>query len=100
MTRNKMATGVFFCVLAFLGIWRGLAVAKNTTFAVDPVSSPAGPGSAEPNLAVGPDGRVYMSWLEPADSGHALRFSVHDGSVWAPARTIAAATLFTCNPGC
>lgn len=50
--------------------------------------SPAGPGSAEPNLATGPDGRVYLSWLEPADSGHALRFAVHDGSAWTPARTI------------
>src|SRR5687768_12842130 len=37
---------------------------------IDSIASPAGPGSAEPNLAVGEDGRVYMSWLEPADSGH------------------------------
>ena len=50
--------------------------------------SPATPGSAEPNLAVAPDGRVYMSWLEPLDSGHALRFAVLDDTTWSAPRTI------------
>ena len=54
----------------------------------DSVGSPAAPGSAEPNLAVAPDGRVYMSWLEPADSGHALRFAVLEGTRWSAPQTI------------
>ena len=29
------------------------------------IDSPAGPGSGDPNLSVGPDGRIYLSWLEP-----------------------------------
>lgn len=58
--------------------------------AVTDLGSPAGPGSAEPNLATGREGRVYMSWLEPAgDSAHALMFSVLDGQEWSPARVIA-----------
>jgi hypothetical protein len=55
--------------------------------ALDP---PAAPGSGEPNLTVGPDGRVYLSWIEPAaDSAHALRFAVLQDGRWSEPRTIA-----------
>lgn len=64
---------------------------------IDSLASPAGPGSGEPNLTVGPDGRVYMSWLEPANPGHALRFAVHDGTRWSPAQTIISRTDFFVN---
>ena len=56
--------------------------------APDSLTSPTGPGATTPNLAVAPDGKVYMSWLEPADSGYALRFSVLDGRTWSAPRTI------------
>ncbi len=65
--------------------------------AIQELVSPAGPGSAEPNLAVGPDGRVYMSWLEPADSGHALRFAVLTGTRWSEPRTIRSGRDFFVN---
>lgn len=40
------------------------------------MSVPAAPGSAEPNLSIGVDRTVYMSWIEPAaDSAHALRYA-------------------------
>lgn len=41
---------------------------------------PVAEGSGESNLAVGPDGEVYLSWLEPAEDGsvHRLRFAVLD----------------------
>src|ERR1051325_2643369 len=65
---------------------------------IERLDSPAAPGSAEPNLAVGPDGRVYLSWLEPLpDSGHALRFAVHDGTRWSPVRTIRSGRDFFVN---
>jgi BNR repeat protein len=58
---------------------------------VQEIPSPAGPGSGEPNLAVAPDGRVLLSWIEPAGEGrHALRYASNDGSgPWSPPRTIA-----------
>lgn len=57
--------------------------------AIDTLPSPAGGGSGEPNLASGPDGRIYLSWLEPVDdSTHALRFSTLVGDRWSPPRTI------------
>ena len=63
----------------------------------DTIASPAGPGAMTPNLTVAPDGKVYMSWLEPADSGHALRFAVLDGKTWSAARTIRKGRGFFAN---
>lgn len=52
--------------------------------------SPAGIGSGQPNLAVGPDGRVYLSWLERLGEGHfALRFAVKETDGWSAPRSIA-----------
>jgi hypothetical protein len=57
---------------------------------VRPLATPAPPGSAEPNLAAGPGGSVYLSWIETApDSGHLLRFAVLRGSRFSTPRTIA-----------
>jgi len=55
------------------------------------LATPAVPGSGEPNLAAGPDGSVYLSWIEPLpDSGHALRFAAREpGGAWTEPRTIA-----------
>ncbi len=56
--------------------------------AVTAIASPAGPGSGEPFLALNDDGRVYLSWIEPVDSAHALKFAVYDGEAWSSPRTI------------
>jgi hypothetical protein len=65
---------------------------------IDSLPSPAGPGSAEPNFAVARDGRVYLSWLEPApDSAFALRVSSFSGSAWSTPRTIRSARDFWVN---
>ena len=41
--------------------------------ALQPVPTPAGDGSLAPQLAVSPDGRVFLSWLEPAAAAGATR---------------------------
>ena len=97
MSRRLTIIAAVASTVALLGLSRDERGPTEAAFAIDSIASPAGPGSAEPNLTVGPDGRVYMSWLEPADSGHALRFSVYDGSAWAPARTIVARRDFFVN---
>lgn len=48
-----------------------------------------GPGSAEANLAVTTDGRVVLSWLESAEAGVELRYSLGDAEGWSAPRTIA-----------
>ena len=49
----------------------------------------AAPGSAEPNLSVGPEGRVIMSWLEPLGDGVALRYATLNEQEWSAPRTVA-----------
>jgi hypothetical protein len=63
-----------------------------------PIASPARPGSRVPDLAVMPDGRVVMSWLEP-DHGErlALRCATYDGKQWSKPATIAAGDSFFVN---
>ena len=54
------------------------------------MKSPAAAGSEAPNLAVAPDGKVYLSWLEPvSDKAYALKFSVRDKQAWTAPQTIA-----------
>ena len=55
---------------------------------LEPVPTPAAGGSGEPNLAIGPDGAIYLSWLEPTETGHALRFATLEGETWSEPRTI------------
>lgn len=55
------------------------------------LSVPAAPGSGEPNLAAGPDGRAWLSWIEPAgEHRHRLMLSQRAaGGDWSAAQTIA-----------
>ena len=64
---------------------------------VEALPSPARPGSAEPSLAAASDGRVYMTWLEPLDSGHALKFATLTGTKWSAPRTVRAGRDFFVN---
>jgi hypothetical protein len=65
---------------------------------VSAVESPTGTGAAEANLTVGADGKVYLSWMEPApDSAMALRFASFDGAKWSEARTIRSGRDFFVN---
>lgn len=51
---------------------------------------PAPPGAAQPDLALAPDGRLLLAWVEPAGAGHRLRLAASrsDGG-WDEALTIA-----------
>ncbi|MGQ0712660.1 MAG: sialidase family protein [Gemmatimonadaceae bacterium] len=65
---------------------------------IDTLASPAAPGSGEPNLSLGPDDRVYLSWIEPAkDSGHALRFATLETDGWSAPGTVTQGSRFFVN---
>ncbi len=53
------------------------------------VDCPAGPGSRTPNLAVGLDGELYLSWVEPEADGHTLRFATWIDGRWSAPKTVA-----------
>ncbi|MBM4194582.1 MAG: exo-alpha-sialidase [Gemmatimonadetes bacterium] len=95
MTRNILVAGTAVGVVAFAAahhVRDARAVEANVAQGVaniEVLKSPAGSGAAESNLTVGPDGKVYLSWIEPApDSASALRFATFDGSAWSAPQTI------------
>ncbi len=86
MIRNLVALAVAACLSG--GSHNPL---PNLEFgALRPLATPAGPGSAEPNLALGPGGRVFLSWIELApDSGHQLKFATLQKDRFGGAQVIA-----------
>ncbi|HUR92207.1 MAG TPA: sialidase family protein [Gemmatimonadaceae bacterium] len=60
------------------------------------LSSPTGAGAGEPFLSAQGD-RVYLSWLEPVDSAHALKFAALDDTTWSAPRTIRSGRDFFVN---
>ncbi len=69
----------------------GLWLFSIVSFAqVRELSSPAGQGSGQPNLAVSPDGRVYLSWIERLGEGRfSLRFATLEKEKWSAPQVIA-----------
>lgn len=47
------------------------------------------PGSAEPDLNLGADGQLYLSWIEPDDTGARLRFARWEDDRWSTPRDVA-----------
>jgi hypothetical protein len=77
---------------------RESAPAATSAAELEMLATPAGPGSAEPNLTVGQNGKLYLSWLEPApDTTTSLRFSVFEGTKWSPAQVIRSGRDFYVN---
>ena len=85
---SRSIHGLLFLLL-YAVIAGGQEVA-NQTLVVRSLDSPAASGSGEPNLYAASDGRVFLTWIEPADDkGHRLRFAVRNGGKWSVPRTIA-----------
>ena len=67
---------------------------------VTELKSPAAPGSGEPNLSVGSEEELFLSWLEPeATDEYALRFSTRvDRGEWSTPQTIARGSDWFVSP--
>jgi len=66
----------------------GPSSTEPATTAWQSVPVPATAGSMAPNLENGPNGELVLSWLEPTDTGHRLRFSSWIGGEWSAATTV------------
>jgi hypothetical protein len=53
------------------------------------LETPAAPGASLPRLSNDPEGVAWLSWVEPAEPGHALRYAAFENGAWGPARTAA-----------
>jgi hypothetical protein len=72
-------------------VWVSLGAAPAPP--VTDLTTASAPESEGPNLAVGPDGKVYLSWLEPMKpKGYARRFSVRGPQGWSAPKTISSGT--------
>lgn len=67
-------------VLALL--FASMAACGHGTAPTTRLEVPAGPGASLPRLSTGPDGQALLSWVEPAGSGHALRYARLEDSGW------------------
>jgi len=57
---------------------------------LQPLAAPGAEGAAEANLSGLPDGRALLSWVEPAEAGHALRIATRPpGGDWSAPVTVA-----------
>lgn len=88
-TRAHVAATLLIIVVTSLLAMGGCARDSSDLGEPRLVDCPAGPGSQAPNLAVGLDGLVYLSWIEPLDDGHSLRFSTWREGRWTEPKTVA-----------
>jgi hypothetical protein len=78
---NKALMSIFTCLWLFSV--HGFAQVRE-------LLSPAGQGSGQPNLAVAPNGRVYLSWIERLGEGRfSLRFATLEKDGWSTPQVIA-----------
>jgi hypothetical protein len=89
--RAGFALPALLVSLPLLAGCRGEAPPAGPPLTVREIPTPAAPGSGEPNLAVASDGKLVLSWIEPAGEGaHALRFASRaEGGSWSAPRTAA-----------
>jgi hypothetical protein len=53
------------------------------------LETPAVPGASLPRLSIDPAGVPWLSWVEPTERGHALRYASFEAGAWGDARTAA-----------
>ncbi len=75
----------FIKLTGYLAVISSLSAREQETL----VTTPALPESGMPFLTTSPQGTIYMSWIDPAKEGHALRFSRWNGKIWEKPETIA-----------
>lgn len=77
------------CVFAFVATSSSFAAAEKPLFAsLKELNVPAAEGAREPNLFAMKDGRVLLTWTEPAGKGFAVRLAIGDEKGWSEARTV------------
>jgi hypothetical protein len=90
---------IFACFVLLMGAAVLAVVAQTPVSSPAELQSPAAAGSGEPNLVAGPDGRIYLSWIEPASPrGDALRMSVRGAQGWSAPKMVARGTNWFVNP--
>ena len=88
MTFGKIAVLVTVALLIGTGL---VGCGGSQTVAVETlreIPSPPGLASGQPNLAIGPGGEIYLSWIETGKGSPALKFATRKGDNWSQPQTI------------
>ncbi len=97
-----MATIMRFSCLPLLPAAAAFALsgcADGQDLLVTPVDAPAATAPLALNLAVGGDGRLAVSWLEPrAGGGYTLRMAARDSADWGEPRTVVSGATLATHP--
>ncbi len=84
--RNPLIPGILGAV--FLALF-GVPTMAQVFQSLDEIETPAAQGAEAPSLAILPDGRVLMSWIETDGPVHAsVRTAILDGSDWSQPVTV------------
>jgi hypothetical protein len=86
--KKRRSVGVPVAVFALVASAVMLVHAQTWEPKVIPLSSPAGPGSAQPQLTVSAKG-VLLSWIERVGDTATLKFAERHGDGWTPPRSVA-----------
>lgn len=62
---------------------------EKVDYKIETITSPAGPKTEEPNLVLGADGILYMSWIEKTDSTSILNYAKFEKDGWTTPEKIA-----------
>jgi hypothetical protein len=83
-------------LLTLAGLCSFTFARPDSTLAVQPLPSPAGAASTEPQFTMQGD-RVILSWLEVAGKRAALKFAERTSSGWSAPQTVASSDKFFIN---
>lgn len=83
-------------VLTFAAVGSYTLGRPDSTLTVQPIASPSGAGSTEPQLTTQGD-RVILSWLEIAGKRETLKFAERTPSGWSSPQTVASGDNFFVN---
>ena len=95
---RHIAAGLILCaVVATLAVQHARSAADIAApLKIDPLPSPGGANSSEPQLTAQGD-RVILSWLELNGARATLKFAERTASSWSNAQTVASGTHFFVN---
>jgi BNR repeat-like domain len=79
---------LLFCGIALLACWTWRSDRAESVERVTELRNPASPGSVAPSVSETADGKALLSWLEPAETGLALRFAIWDAKEWSAPETV------------
>jgi hypothetical protein len=93
MSRASLLAGGAFALLV---VATGCA-SESSPVSPTQIEVPASAESGQPHLFANEEGPLWMSWVEPAGEGHALRYATLNDTNWTAPRTVARGTDWFVN---